>query len=1099
VTDPLGPPIRYEGYGLAEKHSWTLGGMGPAATEPAATAFHALAPTFEEISNDVRHSLAGIGVQWTGQAAQATGNALNQAAQSGSQAGQTSRAAGGQIEQVGQSWERTKARIPPPIEVKEPTFSQRVWDAAFGGMFGVMSDYNDKLAAAKAADVSANDALRENEQTVRQAVAAFPDVTTRPPAPGPGPGAPGPVPGQPPPGGPTIQPTPGGPNRPAPPTGPGPGSPGTPPQQAPPTRPPAPNTIPPPANPPARAPNDGEWIPLNPGPWPPGGPPPGGPPRGRPRPPLPPPDTNRLPGQPRTVPRPPGPPPGAPGMPDQRTPLPGRPAPGTPSPSDPGPGIPGPGGPGSGGSGPGGLGPGGTGPGTPGQPQSGVAPMPGGGAGPPLGGRSRGAGDRPGRSEGDGYDFGDLGTALAEGTVAVLGIAGGVRVLRHFRKHGADNPPQRTTLERRIDEAARDSWDDDEHDPGTTGRPSPAGPSAWGNATNGPYALNVGGNGRQPVWLDPTTMAGVGFIGPGAFGAMRSCWLSILLRIGNKPPGRVIIPVTDAIRLLGTSRPDTVPEGLYIVDGLDHARAALDAEIRERAAAPPDHVAGMPMVALMLAEAPADPTEVDELAELLHAGRRYGVIALIGDDWPEGATLEIDQRSVVSATHGGLDHLCDAFLFHQSLNHIANACQRIDPTNQITAERNAAAHAVTTSSEEATHAETETTTTGTHNQLAPHTPHEPSADPTATATDVTSTEPDHQPDPTGATETSASAAAAHLPSAPSEPETHGTADPEHTSQAVGQHDHAAGAAHEPDAASPSPDRAAKLNHPGTITVALSGEAGEEAHPPSPRTIPIRADRDADVRPAVTAGVVRLELMHIPRLLWLLPPGPVNISPTRGKTQMEVLVNLAVNREGQLRAAAAAALWPDTNIERPTNTFNSYRTRLRAFIKDKTNGTITELVQDNEDGTCQLDPNLIQVDYWEFLDAIDPDNTASAPERARAYLNAVKNYRGSLAQNIDAEWISEIRDHTQTAALQAAIDLAHDLTHNHDDPDTAVTLLDKAATFDPYNEPLYQKLITLLRKLGRPDAAKQRHDAFAKALDRLDGLKPLPETTALLNP
>lgn len=215
--------------------------------------------------------------------------------------------------------------------------------------------------------------------------------------------------------------------------------------------------------------------------------------------------------------------------------------------------------------------------------------------------------------------------------------------------------------------------------------------------------------------------------------------------------------------------------------------------------------------------------------------------------------------------------------------------------------------------------------------------------------------------------------------------------------------------------------------------------------------------------------------------------------------MEVFVNLAVNREGQLRAAAAAALWPDTNIERPTNTFNSYRTRLRAFIKDKTNGAITELVRDNEDGTCQLDPNLIQVDYWDFLDAIDPDNTAPAPERARAYLNAVKNYRGSLAQNIDAEWITEVRDQAQAAALKAALDLAHDLTHSHDDPEMAVTVLDKAATFDPYNEPLYQQLITLLMKLGRPDAAKQRHDAFAKALYRLDGLKPLPETTALLNP
>lgn len=418
--------------------------------------------------------------------------------------------------------------------------------------------------------------------------------------------------------------------------------------------------------------------------------------------------------------------------------------------------------------------------------------MPSGGpVGPPSGGRPRGTGDRPSRSEGDGYDFGDLGTVLAEGTVTVLGVAGGVLALRHFRKRGADNPPQRTALERRIDEAARDSWDD-EHDPGATG-PSPAGPSAWGNATNGPYALNVGGNGRQPVWLDPTSSTGVGFIGPGTFGAMRSCWLSILLRIGNKPPGRVIIPVTDAIRLLGTSRPDTVPENLFI-DDLDHARAALDAEIRERAAAREHQVVGMPMVALILAEAPADPTDVDELAELLRAGRQYGVVALIGDDWPEGATLEIDQRSVVTATYGGLEHLYNAFLFHQSIDHVANACRRIDQTNQITAERNAAAQASTTSSEDATHGDTQTTRAGAQTQPDPYTSHDPPADPSAA--DITSTEPDHQPHP-GATETSNAAPAAHLPAAQSEPDTQGTPDPEHTAQA--EHDnHAAGVAPEPE-------------------------------------------------------------------------------------------------------------------------------------------------------------------------------------------------------------------------------------------------------------------------------------------------------------
>jgi DNA-binding SARP family transcriptional activator len=710
---------------------------------------------------------------------------------------------------------------------------------------------------------------------------------------------------------------------------------------------------------------------------------------------------------------------------------------------------------------------------------------PGGPVGSPDGGRPRGAGDRPGRSEGGGYDFGDIGAALAEGTAVVLGLAGGVIALRHYRTHGADKPPQRTTLERRIEDAVQDP--DDEHDPAATpSGPSPSGPSAWGNAVNGRYALNVGGKSQQALWLDPTTAPGIGFVGPGAFGAMRSCWLSILLHIGNKPPGRVIMPVTDAIRLLGTSRPDTTPEGLFIVEDLDHAKAALTAEIRERAAAPPDQLADMPMVALMLAEAPADPTETEELAELLRVGQPLGVVALIGDDWPEGATLEIDRRSVVTATYGGLDHLHDAFLFHQSTDHVANACRRIDQTNEITASRDPAD---TTSGDDAIHAPAEATT-ATQNQPAPHTAHEPPADPTA---------PEPECGPAAPDASAASAVPAH--SSPPEAEAQEAPDTERSRRAS-HDDHAAFAVSEPAPTSAIPS-APEPNQPGAIAMALSGDRGDTL-PPPPSDSPAHVDDNTASPTGPTTGVVRLELMRdTPRLFWLPqasldesdPLTSINITPNRGKTQMEVLVNAAVNRDGQSRAAAAAALWPDTNIERPTNTYNSYRTRLRAMITERTNGVITELIQDNEDGTCQLHPDLVQVDYWEFLDAIE--STAPVPERARAYLNAVKNYRGALAVNIDAEWINEVRDQTQTAALRAAIDLAHDLAHNHDDPDTAVAILDKAITFDPHNEPIYQQLLLLLRKLRRRDAAMQRYQALEKALYRLDGLEPLPETTKII--
>lgn len=101
----------------------------------------------------------------------------------------------------------------------------------------------------------------------------------------------------------------------------------------------------------------------------------------------------------------------------------------------------------------------------------------------------------------------------------------------------------------------------------------------------------------------------------------------------------------------------------------------------------------------------------------------------------------------------------------------------------------------------------------------------------------------------------------------------------------------------------------------------------------------------------------------------------------------------------------------------------------------------------------------KVDYWEFLDAIDPESTVAAPQRARAYLKVLRDYRGSLAESIDALRILEHRDHAQATALKAAIDLAYDLTTNQDDADRVVVLLDKAITFDPGNEPMYQHAVT----------------------------------------
>ncbi|MBB6379722.1 DNA-binding SARP family transcriptional activator [Pseudonocardia eucalypti] len=676
----------------------------------------------------------------------------------------------------------------------------------------------------------------------------------------------------------------------------------------------------------------------------------------------------------------------------------------------------------------------------------------------------------------------------------LLGIGGGLVAAKvaHNRKKAANEPFQLDAFEHRIQQATGEARDQGE-DLSSYGNPSTHGGWASLLPDVGPRALQIGGSGSEPAWLDLTATPGCGFRGPGAHHALCSTFLSILLRAGQRPPGRVIIPEPDAVRLLGTTRPDPSPENLYVLADLEHALAALDTEIAQRLANRAA-TATLPLVVLMLADPPADPTKAAELAALLRTGHRLGVTALMGGDWPVGSSIDIDAQFRVTATRGNaVGHLTGAGLAHWPPARVLDVCRRIDDGNRVASHRaSRAANETTTTTADPAHAQTETHATETDATSATRT-QPPDTGPTRPAAGTFDHQSNTAPDTghngadgdslDGADVTHATGAAAVAPSSPAEPVT----SPVPVSPLPGAGDPAA-------ASIPG-----ELD-PGSPTAADRAEAAEPATtaPAGPATVPDNSA--APPSPDTNSGLVcRLDLMDTPRLTLISPDAgtpPVNITPS-GRALVRMLVKLGLVRGPQRRTAVAAALWPETNIDRPTNTFNSYRTRLRQFIQKETNGAITDLIQDHEDGTCELRPDLFQVDYWEFQDATDPRSTADAPDRARAYQNALASYKGDLAGNIHDEWITEHRANTQQEALKAAINLAYELTNNHDEPETALAVLDQAVAFDPVHEPIYQHLIRLLLKLGRRDAAIQRYKTLERELDRELGIEPLPETTRLL--
>lgn len=182
------PEVNWATYSLATKYQMMHAGPGSAAVAPAARTLGVLAPAFSESSDVIQAALRGTGVEWQGQAATAFAAKMTQAAEWAQHSGRTSRAGGDQVQTYATSYDTTRNKIPSPVEVGENSFLGKVADGAghvlddsFGSTFGVQSDYARRVAANRAADDVANQALTEHVTLTRQAVASFPDTEPAPP------------------------------------------------------------------------------------------------------------------------------------------------------------------------------------------------------------------------------------------------------------------------------------------------------------------------------------------------------------------------------------------------------------------------------------------------------------------------------------------------------------------------------------------------------------------------------------------------------------------------------------------------------------------------------------------------------------------------------------------------------------------------------------------------------------------------------------------------------------------------------------------------------------------------------------------------------
>jgi DNA-binding SARP family transcriptional activator len=272
-----------------------------------------------------------------------------------------------------------------------------------------------------------------------------------------------------------------------------------------------------------------------------------------------------------------------------------------------------------------------------------------------------------------------------------------------------------------------------------------------------------------------------------------------------------------------------------------------------------------------------------------------------------------------------------------------------------------------------------------------------------------------------------------------------------------------------------------------------------------REIPEVSSATIDSQDAVHAGTddgagpthrqPPLSLMVLGRVALIHTDGdtPRDLTAALTPKQREVLVYLAIHRNGARREALAEAIWPDSPRTRPYNSLYSTLSLLRRNLSKVTGDQLNEITR-NDDGRYHLDPTLVTVDYWQFHDALTSRRRATTDaERLDALQHATELYRGGLAEDLSTEWIEAPREATRRDALDALGVLIRALGDR--DPQRRLDLLERARVLDPYNEGVYRDIIRTQALLGQQESIPRTLTLLTTTLAELDQ-HPSNETTNL---
>ncbi len=213
---------------------------------------------------------------------------------------------------------------------------------------------------------------------------------------------------------------------------------------------------------------------------------------------------------------------------------------------------------------------------------------------------------------------------------------------------------------------------------------------------------------------------------------------------------------------------------------------------------------------------------------------------------------------------------------------------------------------------------------------------------------------------------------------------------------------------------------------------------------------------------------------------------------RSRKVWNLLEFLVANRHSNIsQEQLIEMLWKNEDYDNPGNALKNLIYRLRMMLTDKGLPNREYIVLKrgayswNNQLKCRIDTEEFDEAYAHAQD--EKDHTEE--ERLKHYLEAIGLYSGRfLPRSAYEEWTIPISTYYHRAYLNC-ISGAYDLLLAREDYETIVEICNRAVVIDPYDEGLYEMLITALVRLGQHQTALDAYHTITDSLYNELGVNP----------